>query len=109
MADGYAVKGVETSATVTRYLLGEVSPKYAGLVIIAFDLNSGTATYDFQCRTPGATTWDAINAYPADSETPATSGTTTETWTIDATGKEIAFNVSAKSGSPRFTWTTRIG
>jgi hypothetical protein len=94
----------ETSTAVARYILGNDSGGFAGVVTIGYDLNSGTSTYDFQCKVKGATTWVAQNAYPADSETPASTGTTTETWSIDGTGKQIALNVSAVSGSPRFTW-----
>jgi len=99
----------ETTAAVNRYILGDASPSAAGIITIGYDLNSGTSTYDFQCRVPGATTWVACNAYPADSETPATSGTTTETYRIDATGVQVALNVSAVTGSPRFTWIATIG
>lgn len=99
----------ETTAAVNRYILGDASPSAAGVITIGYDLNGGTSTYDFQVRVPGATTWVAANAYPADSTTPATSGTTTETWSIDATGKQVALNVSAVTGSPRFTWIGTVG
>jgi hypothetical protein len=99
----------ETTAAVNRYILGDASPSTSGVVTISYDLNGGTSTYDFQCRAPGATTWVATNAYQADSTTPATSGTTTKTWRIDATGVQVALNVSAVTGSPRFTWIGTVG
>lgn len=99
-----------TSAATDRYLLGDAEVGFASMVAIEFDLNSATATFDVQKRVTGATTWVAsCLMYKATSATGVTSGTTTDVYTVDASGCEIAINVSSNNGSPKITWRPIVG
>lgn len=101
MADiqvGSTFRGFTLTAT-NRHIIGGGPDEWARQIAIEIDLNGGTCTYDFQCRVGGA--WVAAQAYPVNSSTAATSGTATQVWMIDSTGKQVAVNVTVATGSPQ--------
>jgi hypothetical protein len=90
-----------TTLAVNRYILGGGPPDWAGQVAIQIDLNGGTCSYAFQSRVGSAGAWQAATAYPVSTNVGATSGTGSDIWMIDASGKDIAVNVTATTGSPK--------
>lgn len=111
MADvNKTVVGVPFTAAVNRYIFADADSGRAAQFAIQFNLNGGTATYAFQVKVPGETTWQAAMAYPVDTPTTgATSGTTSNVWNIDASGKQVALNVTAATGSPQVTFFPLVG
>lgn len=72
---------------------------------IQIDLNGGTCAYAFQTRTAGGgLAWQATLANLASSSTPASSGSTSEVFMFECTGKEVAVNVSGTSGAPKLSY-----
>lgn len=95
---------------VNRYIFGDAEVGFASQIVVEFDLNGATATYNFQSRVAGATTWVDQIAYPFNSGTGTTSGSGTQGYQIDASGKEIAINVSAVATAfPILTWRPVVG
>lgn len=113
MADvKYGAAGVEvtvTSATTPRYIFGNGDDGFASQIVVQVDLNGATVAYDFQSRVTGATSWVAQLAYPFNSATGTTSGSTTMGFQIDASGKDIALNISANDGAPKLTFRPVVG
>ena len=102
---------------VNRYLLEDASgastvapPQGKRTLLVEIDLNGGTLTYDFQGRAAGSgLAYGAIQGTPLSTGTPATSGTATQIWRFDATGIEVAINVTVATGSPKISWRMHPG
>lgn len=98
------------NAATNRYILGDAEVGFASMIAVEFDLNSAAATFDIQKRVTGSSTWvTSCLMYKATSATGVTSGTTTDVYTVDASGCEVAINVSANNGSPKITWRPIVG
>lgn len=102
MADVFPGTGFRgTTVAVNRYILGGGPQEWKGQLAIEIDLNGGTCTYDFVVRV-GSGAWVAASAYPVNAlAAPVTSGTTTQVYMIDASGKDVAVNVTVATGSPQ--------
>lgn len=97
------------SATTPRYLFGDGDSGCASQIVVEIDLNGATVAYNFQSRVTGATTWVAQIAFPVDTGTGTTSGSSSMVYQIDASGKEVALNISANDGAPKITWRPLVG
>lgn len=95
-----------------RYLIGDADSGRASQMAIQIELNGGAATYAFYVKVSGggATTWQAAMAYPVSAPTTgALSGTTSNVWMIDCSGKDVAVDCSGTSGSPELTFAPLVG
>jgi hypothetical protein len=113
MADVFLTKAGELNGgiVVNRYILGDADSGRASQMSIQIFLNGGTATYAFQTKHRAQSTWQSAMAYPVSAPTTgATSGTTSEIWQIDASGKDIAVNVTAQAtASPILSFVPLVG
>jgi hypothetical protein len=105
----FTARAPYTVANGNRYLLGSGDAAWASQLAIQVDLNGGTLTYNFQVRVTGGTPWQAAIATPVSTGTAATSGTASDVWNIDASGKEVAVNMTAGTGSPLLTFAPVVG
>lgn len=90
-----------------RYILGDIGPGAKGVMIIATRLNAGTLSFTFECRAKGDTVWNNTLGTPASTGTASATGTTSDVWSVDATGKDIAVTITAQSGAPYIVWNPR--
>lgn len=111
MADvAYGTAGAPKVIGDNNYILGDADSGRASQFAIQIELNGGAATYAFKVRVKGAETWQAAMAYPVSAPTTgATSGTTSNVWMLDASGKDVQVSCSGTSGSPELTFMPLVG
>jgi hypothetical protein len=84
----------------TRYLLGGFHGQKAAKCLLQVDVSTACA-YDFQAD--AGLGYVACAAHPVnDPNNPVTSGSTSKVYDIEAGGKQIAFNIGAITGTPKF-------
>lgn len=111
MADLNAfAQGTAITLGVNRYILGTMDPARANIVTAQIDLNGGTCTVVPQVRVKPQTTWQAAQVFPVSAPTTGSASLTgSDVYRLDATGVEVAFNCTAVTGSPIFSWFSVTG